>query len=360
MRIAYLMAWSGRPDSGVMKKVAGQVRVWRDRGHEVRIFVVTAARSPMASPARRGAPPEIEAALHIEMYRHAVLQPRAVGRLTSRAETWGPDILYGRYGPWYPALTRAARRLPTVLEVNTDDRVEFWRSGSRARAVYNALTRRRLLRACAGLVFVTSALRSNRAFRWFEGATSVIPNGIDLDEVPILPPARGETPCLAFVGSPGHAWHGLDRLLDLAVSAPDWEFEVIGYDASPSRGAGPPNVRFNGFLTRQDYEPILARAHAAVGSLALDRNRMTEASSLKIREYLAYGLPVILGCPDADFPDGAPFLLEVDSQNFGAHIDEVAAFVQSWRDRRVPRKDIVHLDGAVKERQRLEFLAEVL
>jgi len=43
------------------------------------------------------------------------------------------------------------------------------------------------------------------------------------------------------------------------------------------------------------------RADVAIGALATYRKGMKETSTLKVREYLAYGLPVILDHHDPDF-----------------------------------------------------------
>jgi hypothetical protein len=89
---------------------------------------------------------------------------------------------------------------------------------------------------------------------------------------------------------------------------------------------------------------------------------MTEASTLKVREYLMAGLPVILAHRDTDFPDGAPFMLELPNRPdaVGSHRDAIAAFVAAWKGRRVPRAEVAHLDLEAKEARRLRFLEQVM
>jgi hypothetical protein len=88
---------------------------------------------------------------------------------------------------------------------------------------------------------------------------------------------------------------------------------------------------------------------------------MQEASPLKTREYLAHGLPVIIGYQDTDFRDGAEFLLELPNTEDSIRPNQhrIRAFVESWCDRRVSREQICHLDTKEKERVRLRFLTEV-
>src|SRR5205807_8242905 len=115
-------------------------------------------------------------------------------------------------------------------------------------------------------------------------------------------------PSLVYSGSPWQCWQVLDKLVQLAVAEPDWQFDVIGPRAAELRGA-PENVAVHGFLDRERYAPLYARADVAVGQLALHRRGVDENSPLKVREYLAYGLPVISGHRDPDFPSPEPWFL---------------------------------------------------
>ena len=109
-----------------------------------------------------------------------------------------------------------------------------------------------------------------------------------------------------------------------------------------------------------EYGPLLAQADVAIGTLGLYLKDMNEASPIKTREYLASGLPVIIGYRDTDFPDGAPFLLQVPNRADGVAQSQaaIARFVDAWRGRRVTRASVQELDSAGKETERLAFLAE--
>jgi hypothetical protein len=112
-------------------------------------------------------------------------------------------------------------------------------------------------------------------------------------------------------------------------------------------------------MTRREYEPLIAGCTAGIGTLALHRKGMDEACPLKVREYLAYGLPVILGCADADIPKDADYALHIPNteNNVAEHLPEIQSFVESWRGRRVPRTQVAHMDWAAKETSRLRLLA---
>jgi hypothetical protein len=119
---------------------------------------------------------------------------------------------------------------------------------------------------------------------------------------------------------------------------------------------------FHGLLEAADYSRHLARANIGVGSLALHRKRLNEASPLKVREYLATGLPVINGYTDTDYPDGADFLLTLPNteDNVEAGLGAIRDFVAKWSTLRVPREAVGHLDYAAKEATRLDFFRTLL
>ena len=98
--------------------------------------------------------------------------------------------------------------------------------------------------------------------------------------------------------------------MDLAHNFDMWSFDIIGYSSSDFMDI-PNNVTFHGILTSDDYKKILSESDVAIGSLSLHINNMNEACTLKVREYLAFGIPTIIGYKDSDFPGSVPFLLEL-------------------------------------------------
>jgi len=216
----------------------------------------------------------------------------------------------------------------------------------------------KLFRRAAGLVTVTEELAEH--YRPWGSPVAVVPNGILLADLPQPAAPNNPTPRLVFLGHPRMPWHGVDKMVLLAQQNPTWQFDLVGDFTFGVSGEMPSNVRCHGPLECSLYAPILAEADVALGTLALERKQMAEASPLKVREYLAFGLPTILGHRDSDFPDDAWFLLRLPStpQNVADHLGEIGEFVKRMRGRRVPRSEIAHLDLRHKERRRLEFLAQ--
>lgn len=357
MRIAFLTHWRGGRQTGPFRKITAQVAEWTAAGHTVGVFAATS--SEWADDWTR-----LPVAHHVLSCRSGLRKAGERQRLAATAQSWNPDVVYERHGLYYPAHSGLGRHVPIVTEINGNDLGE-WKLKSRSKALYNRATRSRGLRDAAGYVFVTHQLKDASSFAQFarRRPSLVLGNGIDLESVPWTPPPTNvdRNPRLVFVGHPHTPWHGIDHLVELARLRPNLHVDVVGLDREELFDA-PGNVVCHGELMPTEYAQLIAAADIGVGTLGLYRKNMDEACALKVREYLAAGLPVILGCSDTDFLDGRDFLLQVPNRWDGlvTALPEVDAFVARWLGKRVPRSKVRHLDASFKEGRRLEFLARVV
>lgn len=359
MRIAYLgqMADVSR-ETSIAKKIRDQITAWRSAGHEVHYFALApspqlwsglASETPVTVIAR-GSP---------------WLRPHRSRALCRAIAAWQPDLIYFRYAHHAAGLPALFRCVPTVAEINSDDTIEYALTLGPWKTLYHRLTRRLVLSSVSAFVPVTHEL--TRLIFPFARSSLVLANSITLASLPLLPPTPADSPTrLVFIGTARTPWHGLDRIAELARLFPDWAFDIIGDDASiwpsVSSAPAPVNLIFHGTLPRERYLPLLAAATVALGTFGLYRKGMQEACPLKVREYLAHGLPVIGACADTDIPEGSDYYLRLpnDAAPLAPHRDTIAAFVEHWRTRRVPRSAIAHLDTSVKETARLAFLERTL
>lgn len=350
MRIAYVCSDDLRATGGVTLKIGTQMAAWRDAGHEVNLYSLTNSNVPSRlTSARFFFDSDLDRAV-------------ATAKLTRAVSRFEPDVVYLRYDRFLPPFGGILRRFPTIVEINGDDREEA-RLKSRRALLYNGINRRAVLRKARGLVCVTDELAASARLASFSGPTIVIPNGVDLAAVRQLPPPDNARPRLVFLGTRGESWQGVDKVGALARHMPDCDFDVIGFTEHDLPEPPPANLTAHGRLSRADYETILANADVGIGTLALHRKRMEEASPLKVREYLAHGLPVIAGYVDADFAGSSPwFILRIPNtdDNIHSHRAEIRAFVQHVRGRRVSRPDVEQQIGThAKEHARLAFMRNV-
>jgi glycosyltransferase involved in cell wall biosynthesis len=351
MRIAYFAHVNGGPGTGVYQKIVGQLGRWRAEGHDVRLFLFTRDEAFLAS----GMPGDPIVGCH----QGPASRLRVTAELVGRIRRFDPDVVYWRQSLFYPAALRLPRRAALIIEIQTDDLREF-ALGSRARSGYHRLTRGVLLRRAQALVFVTPELANGSTYQGYPASRHVITNGIDLDAYPELPAPRNDSPHLAFVGSAGMRWHGVDKLVALAEARPGWHFDIVGYDA-PSEASGS-NMTYHGISSRAEVLAVLAGADVAVASLALHRIGMQQGSTLKMREYLAVGTPVIYAASDPDVDGIVPHTLRIANTETGVidGLDAIDEFVHRVNGHRIPREAVAHVHTERKERERLAMFQEVL
>ena len=350
MRIAYACYWNAYVGDGVSRKIALQTREWSERGHEARVFCLT--------PRDRDSNPLV---LRGELFpfsgtRERLTETRALARAVA---SYAPDLVYLRYDLFVPPPAKLLRRIPSAVELNTDYQREFRHRGRAARA-YNVLHQRLVVSAADGLVCVTRELAERMASPG--KPTAVITNGVDGPAAHAAYDGSTRVRAAFLVGRL-NPWHGLDKLERLARLLPEWDFVLIGVDPADAAPL-PDNVEVHGLLSPTEYGPLLAASDVGIGSLALHRAGIDEASVLKVRDYLAHGLPAIIAHRDPDFADQSPwFLLRLENNegNIDESLEAIRRFGEQVRGRRVSWTEVApSISAAAKEAARLKFFEELV
>jgi hypothetical protein len=358
MRIAYVTIHVAPEimQGGVGKKIKNQITIWKEEGHEVNLFSLTPAEIPI---------PEARQFIfdsRAKLLKREVSRSKTLVKMLDEILEFKPDLIYLRYGLYSYPLHRLFRIAPVVLETNSDDMQEYIKRG---KFFYwtNRLTRNLTFGPARGLIVPSHELVSVLNPEGDKPAC-VISNGIDIKDVNPLPPTKNTTPVITLVGSPGMKWHGVDKLIRLAELCPDLTVNIVGYSQSDVEGPIPVNVHLHGFLSREQVREVLSNTDVACGSLALHRNNMEEASVLKIREALGYGIPVIIAYRDTDL-DGVGmtgiFQIPNTETNVIDNAENIRKFAYSMMGKRVDVNAIAQLlSQRRKETTRLNFFKLML
>jgi glycosyltransferase involved in cell wall biosynthesis len=147
------------------------------------------------------------------------------------------------------------------------------------------------------------------------------PNGIDLNEIKTLKDGRSDDINAAFVCGTFNPWHGLEEFVSLSSFSNPISKKIIihligGLTNEQKRLVNQfciSNIHFvyHGYLDKCDYLSILDRCDFGIGSLALHKENLNEATTLKVREYLAMGLPVVANHKDSALPEDFPYFYKV-------------------------------------------------
>ncbi len=364
MRIAYVsLHWPRTIHSGVGKKIAAQIGAWRAAGNEVTLFL----HSHTIENASDLLPGVIELYECKSGFAGKILteinRNKALARLIVKIRAYQPDIIYLRFNVYAYPLQRIFRGAPVIIEAVTND-VQQHETLGKFYALYNRLTRRITLKRCSGIVCISYELATLPAFKGYHKPMIVVGDGIDLSKYPIIPAPHNSQPHLVFIGSPGNAWHGVEKLIPLAQQFPNLVIDVVGYDHIEGLLTPPANLVLHGYLKTELYQQVLATADAAISSLSLHSIGMEESSPLKTRECVAMGIPIILPYRDTDLDAfDHPCILKIPNtpDNVQTHAEEIAQFVSLMMGKRLDDPQIRRsIDSQYKESQRLDFFHKII
>ena len=359
MRIDYVVYGDAYRIDGVTKKIRAQVSHWEGAGHDVRVVFVSYAPED----------PDAQQALASEVFTFSGRGERVTATIAAAraVRSRRPDVIYMRYDFFSPPVTPMVWPVPVVVEINTDDRKEYVLYG-RAIRLYNVAHRALTIPLAAGFVCVTRELMLGLGAHADGTPVAVIANGVDTDDLAPDPRSQvreaGPTRFVMLIGaSPPPIWNGVDRVRELALALPEAQFDLIGIGNDLDAVGFPPNVTTHPRLALDAYRPLLDRATAALGPLALYRKGLDEACPLKVREYLLHGLPVLTSHRDTDFLDEKPWYIH-RIPNHDAPLAEEAEGIRAWlssvQTRRVPAAVADRLSVDAKEKNRLAFFEHVI
>jgi len=347
MRIAYSLIAYDAIHSGVYTKILDQVTFWRSQGNLVQLFLITDKAS---APHWKSIDPS--ATILVD----SNLASKVINRilLVRLASKFNPSVIYLRES--FPILISRAKA-PIVLEVQSLVGNEL-KIRNRKMSVLFTLFKKRIYSHASGAVFVTPELSEINEFHFGDEIPKIsIGNAINMDRVIPLTLNQSTNLSIFFVGTPKQPCHGVSDIVRFGELNSDIDVHIVGDEGKSSS----PNIFFYGALQSSEYREIATKCVAGVGTLNLSAKKMEEASPLKVREYLAMGLPVITRYRDVDLDPTSDYLLQlpVDQRGFSDFSPEIRSFLESWKSKRVDRNDVFHLDVSVKESLRLRFFEKV-
>lgn len=359
MQIVYIIYWLDEAESGVIKKIAGQASVWSTLEVRTHLLIYTLKGSLL--DADRETIKAIFGNEHTIISFSSVLDTLFLSsRIYHSVNNIKPDVVYFRYCKYSVGLIKTIKNYPSVMEVNSLELYEM--SPLSMGYIYTWLTRGLVLKKMNGLVTVTDELARHPHYKVYDKPYVVIGNGVAVSAYNPLPfVVNKDSINLVFIGTDNQPWHGIDEILRLAGIKTNWSFHIIGTNGVEYQSGTGKNVTFHGKLKQDEYIRIFEQCDIAIGTMALYRKKMQEACPLKVREYLLHGLPVIIGYQDVDFNNNHSFILRLPNRENSMvdNIDKIDDFVRLWKNRRVSKKDIMHLDSSLKESQRITFLRSI-
>jgi len=239
------------------------------------------------------------------------------------------SVVYYRYYPQYFMLHWILyflrKRALLFVEINTKNREEF-KLTNKILYFLNFLGEKIAYKAAAAVLPVTPELGDYVRSIEPHCRTRALGNGydplasdltaaeisLDAELVESVRRGKGKTKFI-FIFSEGHVWQGLDKIINIINELEKSCLYIVGRkDRLGQMGIAAeqlPGDKFFLLGTRNfgELKYLYNNVDFAFGSFAWERVKMKEAVPLKVREYLYFGLPVIIGYNDPQLK-GALFI----------------------------------------------------
>lgn len=352
MKIVYYLEWNPFESSGVLNKVNSQVKEWRSHGHEVRIIFTHPIKPLSQDNDFSFYYSKWALKMPISFLKNYFNKKFTAKRIAKEIEAFKPDVVYFRQGIYHSGFKTILKCFPSIMELNTLDLDEMKLQSSLKQYIYKR-GRKKLFNLVSGTVAVTNEI-SNSVPDFIKNK-EVIANGINLSEFELTDKqAREGQYNLIFIGTPDQPWHGEEKIEIMAKQLPEFNFHIVG----PVINSELSNVTEYGYQGKERIKEIYKQMDVGLGTLCLYKKNMEEACTLKVREYIAYNLPVILGYTDPDL-EGVDFALKIGNyeRNVADNIQNIKDFVLKSRELKVNREVV---DSRLKEQKRLNFFKRVI
>lgn len=209
-------------------------------------------------------------------------------------------LRYSTYDPFQYFFIKNSKK-PVYLVHHTKELDELHLLGIKGilASYFDRFWGNKAIRLSTGIIAVTNELINYEKNRINDSnkRSIVYPNGIKIKNN-YINDRRGEIPEILFVASFFYNWHGLDILIDEAKrSNLNFLIHIVGdinhKDAQNLKADK--KFIYHSKLSLDEIDNLSERCWIALGSFALYRKNLEEASTLKVREYLNNGLPVYSG-----------------------------------------------------------------
>lgn len=341
-RILYVVFHPIFKNDGVTKKINSQIQSWRKNNVDVKVIAFTNEIGDTM----------INDAIQIES--KSFLKSRIIlnKKFKEIVNSFNPNYIYSRYDTININLLYA-RKYNLVYEINTNDLKEsliLLKTNKKIKDLLRLtiyfLFRRINLSTAQSCVFVTSDLANQ--YKKFNLNTIISPNTIDLNRFKVVKEINNNRTSLFFIATPNQPWHGIEYIVEMSKKLPEYIFNVVGIS-----GTNTSNLFFHGYLNQKAYLEILETCHICIGSFGIHKYGLKESSPLKVREYLAYGYPTILGYKD--FPISnyhLEFIHQVDVHNI--NYNKIKVFIETYNNYIVkPNQISNYIDSNIIEKQKI-------
>lgn len=322
MKIIYYIPHSKRNDDGVIKKIRSQIKVWESNGATVTCLWHYKHNKNTDNI--------------FEVNFNRFLFPF---KLIKEINELKPDFIYLRYTSINLLLMYLLVKFKCIFEINgiahsEKEATNIFHAKQFIKNLFHYISLKIIARLSHHSFSPTRELKELLGF----SKCDVIPNSIDIEKFSVLRRNKTDTRMkLYFMGTNGFKWHGIHYIEKLARLIPEYIFHVVG-----SEGKNTNNLFYHGYLPKLAYEKILKDINICIGTMALHERGLLEASSLKVREYIANGFPIIINYKDGDEIMAKDWCLNLNirsTEDLVHNIEKIKSFCEKNKDKIISNAD---------------------
>lgn len=192
-------------------------------------------------------------------------------------------------------------------------------------------------------LYVNRIVTFSRETEIFRNPTIRTDNGVDVDQINLLPiPQDSKTVRLIGVANLSF-WHGYDRVIAGLAEYYTSErsrmvlFDIVGSGQELERLQNDVNqaglsdyVKFHGPLHGTQLDEVIRQSHIGVSSIGMHRLNV-DTSNLKSREFCARGIPFVIAYEDRDFGKDLPFVFHAPANDNPVDIESLLFFYDTLK-----------------------------
>lgn len=319
------IAFTGKDHVGVLKKIIGQIEMWRSCNYKVTLVTDIDTKSKLIKYTTR----------YFILFKYFVVRKNH------------DTAIYMRQTPQLPLYASILKYKKFSCEVNADIKTES-NNYSTTRKLFALFFPQNIHNISSSTFYVSLELAQR--MHQSSGPAYVFPNSLRTRP---MEHALPRTHNVVFVGTPEYAWQGFDLFFSIAQAMPAYKFHVIGASSGPTNN----NLKYHGALLGEEYKKIMSKMDFAVGTLAFHRAGIIEGSPLKVRDYVEFNLPFVISYVDSDFSQ-LDFCLRINTEILTQEIYKVENFFDFWRNRSIKISDDAPFLNANREPERARLIIE--
>lgn len=344
MKVLFVMKYPLVDQYAIMQKLNGEINAVKKLGHEVYYISFDRDNLYLDNGMQRTIIQETTLG-HMKHYFHTIVFYDIYSAARKMIYSEGFDVIYFRHSPLnfggYRMIKAASKVSHLIVEISSFPPYTE-KAKNVLRTIYHSFSKRWWSISAKYVTLFTGI--GEKANQYLGVPFLNIDNGIDVELIPSRVEQRdSDTKIHILAVASMCEWHGYERIIKGLHEWKNERKEQYVIDLVGDEGDGSltkwkklteelelqSQVLFHGRMTGDKLTEIYNRATIGLCSLAMYKIGFTDGSVLKLREYMARGLPFVYAHNDPHMNMNMPWCLKIPNDDSPVCMDDVDEFVKN-------------------------------